>query len=186
MDGAYYNGPLYAARGGQTLGGAYPGRPTLTDVGPITLLFNNGSQGAMAWPGGVVPLQRFDIVAGGSVEPCGYDHPQNGWWWNPDESGRGFFMEWQCATLDMAGYMYDDQGNSVWYLAWGEATSPGAYSFVGKWWRYANGQTLTGAWKPNQRIDDNVAPVTVQFDSSTTATMTLPNGRTTRLVRHQF
>jgi hypothetical protein len=184
MDGAYYTGPLYAARGGQTLGGAYPGRPTLTDVGPVTLLFSNASQGTMVWPGGVVPLQRFDIVVGGSVDAGVFPHPENGWWWNPDESGRGFFMEWQGGTLDMAGYMYDDQGNSVWYLAW-NSFSPDA-PFAGNWWSFANGQTLTGAWKQNQRINDNVAPVTVQFTSPTEAVMTLPNGRTTRLQRHRF
>ena len=32
----------------------------------------------------------------------------------------------------------------------------------------------------------NVAPVTIQFQSATTATMTLPNGRTTNLVRQRF
>jgi hypothetical protein len=31
-----------------------------------------------------------------------------------------------------------------------------------------------------------VAPVTIQFTSATTATLNLPNGRTTQLQRHRF
>ena len=57
--------------------------------------------------------------------------PQAGWWWNPAESGRGFFLEWQGGQLLMAGYMYDDNGNPVWYLSSNSAPSTTLVETVG-------------------------------------------------------
>jgi len=72
----------------------------------------------------------------------------------------------------------------VWYIS--VQPTPDIRTFTGSWWLYGGGQSLTGAYKPATRINDNVAPVTVQFTSATTATMTLPNGRSTNLVRFRF
>ena len=185
LEGALYSGDLLSAAGGQTLGGAYPGFPTLTRVGAVSLAFNTSATGTMVWPGGVVPIRRFDIVPNGLTLAAPAGIPESGWWWNEQEAGRGFFMEWQGNTLDIAGYMYDEQGNSVWSLTVGEMAA-GGRSFRGTWWRYGNGQTLTGAWKPNARIDANVAPLGITFSGPDTALMTLPNGRTTSLRRHRF
>jgi hypothetical protein len=187
LDGSYYSGDLLAARDGQTLGGAYPGFPALSGVGSITLAFNSADEGTILWPGGAVPIQRFNIVPNGLNLPPVAGQPESGWWWNEQESGRGFFMEWQGGNLDIAGYMYDDTGNPVWYLTTGTiGGSETARSFGGNWWSFGNGQTLTGPWKPNTRLSSNVAPVTITFSSPDTALMTLPNGRTTNLKRHRF
>jgi alpha-tubulin suppressor-like RCC1 family protein len=187
LEGAYYAGDLLSASGGQTLGGPYPGFPALATVGRITLSFLNESTGVMAWPGGTVPIQRFNIVPSGlNLAPVA-GQPESGWWWNEQEAGRGFFMEWQGGNLDIAGYMYDEQGNPVWYLTVGTIGGTAEQrSFSGNWWSYGNGQTLTGPWKPNARLSDNVAPVTLQFSAPDTALMTLPGGRTTLLKRHRF
>ena len=142
----------------------------------------------MAWPGGAFAIERFNIMPGGLAAAALAGQPENGWWWNPAESGRGFFIEWQNGTggaqADLVGYMYDDAGDPVWYLS--VYPTPDPLRFSGNWWSYANGQTLTGAYRPPTRVNDNVAPVTVQFHSATTATLTLPGGRTTALVRHRF
>ena len=45
---------------------------------------------------------------------------------------------------------------------------------------------MSYSWKPNARTSDHVAPLTIQFTGTDTATMTLPNGRTTNLKRHRF
>jgi hypothetical protein len=186
LDGSLYTGPLYSAKGGQTLGGTYPGRPTLKDEGPITLAFNDANTGTMVWPGGSVPIQRFNIIPNGMNLPPAANQPESGWWWNEAENGRGFFMEWQGGTLDIAGYMYDDAGNSVWYLTVDSMKGATGQSFTNSWWSYGNGQTLTGAWKPNTRLSTTVAPLSIQFSAPDTAIMTLPNGRTTALKRHRF
>src|SRR5205085_764508 len=128
---------------------------------------------------------RSVVTLPGSAQ-CQPAPPQTGWWWNPledgrgfsievrgnniffasflyDVSGRGFFMEWQNGWLDIAGYMYDDNGNSVWYLTVDQLKGATNQSFGNNWWSYANGQTLTGAWKPNTRINANVAPLSITF-----------------------
>ena len=92
-----------------------------------------------------MPIERFDIVPDGLAAPAQAGQPENGWWWNASESGRGFFIEWQNGSADLAGYMYDDAGNPVWYLSVYETPDP---AFSGSWWSYANGQTMGGAYKP--------------------------------------
>ncbi len=187
LEGSLYNGDLLSASGGQTLGGAYSRFPTLGSAGSMTLTFNNDSTGTLVWAGGTVPIQRFNIVPNGLSLPAVPGQPESGWWWNEQEAGRGFFMEWQNGTLDIAGYMYDDNGNPVWYLTVGDiGGSAAARTFSGTWWSYGNGQTLTGPWRQNARTNSNVAPVTITFSGGDTALMTLPNGRTTSLKRHRF
>ena len=184
LDGSLYNNkPLYQVTGGQTLGGSY--RPaTVAEIGKITLAFADKRRGTMVWPGGVVPIERFNIVASGIDAAPKASQPESGWWWNPEESGRGFFMEWQNGTIDLAGYMYDEQGNPVWYL--GVYETPDIRAVNGNWWSYANGQSMSGTYKPATRVSDNVAPVSITFSGPDTALMTLPNGRTTALRRHRF
>jgi len=182
LNGAYYTGTLSTAHGGQTLGGAYA-LPTLGSAGTVTLLFDDPSHGTLTWPGGSVPLQRQPFVPDGLAAAPMPNQPQNGWWWNAQESGRGFFLEWQGAWLDMAGYMYDDAGNPVWYIT---AAPMQGTSYANTWWTFGGGQTLTGPWQQNHLISNNVAPVTVQFTGPDTALMTLPSGRTTALTRQQF
>ena len=114
------------------------------------------------------------------------NQPEGGWWWNPNEPGRGFFLEWQGGQLFMAGYMYDASGNPIWYLSTNTTPSSNLRSYSGTWWEYGNGQTLTGPYKPATRINDNVAPVTIQFSGPTTGLLTLPGGRTTAIERFRF
>ena len=183
LDGSYFSSDLYTVSGGQTLSGPY--RPAdATKAGALTLLFNDASHGTMVWPGGAVPIERMNLVPGGLVAPVQENVPESGWWWNPQESGRGFFIEWQAGWADLAGYMYDDAGNPVWLIS--VYQTPNARLFRGAWWQYANGQSMNGAFKPPTQISNNVASVTVQFQSATTAILTLPNGRTTSLVRQRF
>ena len=184
LDGSLFTGDLLRVSGGQSLGGAYRAPTPAQSVGPFTLAFDTASTGTMVWPGGTVAIERFNIVTNGIDAAPRANQPETGWWWNPAESGRGFFIEWQDGFADLAGYMYDDAGNAVWYLS--VFQTPDIRAFNGSWWLYANGQSLTGAYKPATKINDNVAPVSIQFTSATTATLMLPNGRSTNLIRHRF
>ena len=184
LDGSLFTGDLLNVAGGQTLGGPYNGLPHSSTLGPITLAFNDGSHGTMIWPGGTVPIERQNLIPGGLTAPPQANQPETGWWWNPNESGRGFFIEWQKGYADIAGYMYDDAGNPVWYISVYE--TPNIRQFAGAWWSYANGQSMSGAYKAPAQVSNNVAPLTVQFSAPDTAIMTLPNGRTTTLTRQRF
>jgi hypothetical protein len=50
--------------------------------------------------------------------------PQVGWWWNPDESGRGYFVESQGGIMYMAAYLYAGNGRARWLVSGGPNADP--------------------------------------------------------------
>ena len=99
--------------------------------------------------------------------------PQAGWWWNPAESGRGFFIESQNGILYMAAYLYADDGRARWLVAGGPNADP--YHYTGRLLEYGGGQTLFGPYvAPRAPID--AGPVTVDFSDDTHGTLTWPGG----------
>jgi hypothetical protein len=180
-----YAGSVTTFSGGQTLTGAYQG-PTqaANPLGTITIVFTSDTTATLAWPGGTIPIQRFDIVPGGSTTTQPATNPQTGFWWNPAESGRGFTVEVQNGVMWFAGYMYDAQGNPVWYLANSNITSPTL--FQGEWTQYANGQTLGGPYKAPIVSNSTVGAATIQFTDNANAMLTLPDGRQIPFVRFAF
>jgi hypothetical protein len=184
LDGSLFNGTLLAFAHGQTLTGAYHAADAAVQSGAITLTFSDAGHGAMIWPGGAVPIERFNIVANGLTATAQPVQPENGWWWNPAESGRGFFVEWQGTGAFAAGYMYDASGNPLWYASL--ATTPDTQSFQGSLLQYSNGQTLTGAYKPPSSTTTDVGSLAIQFQDHMDATMTLPDGRHIPITRFRF
>lgn len=73
--------------------------------------------------------------------------PQSGWWWNPNESGRGYSIERNAASgnLFLAAYLYSQSGAAMWYSSGMASTSPTAY--FGNLYQYSNGQSLTGSYR---------------------------------------
>ena len=175
-----YSGKLLSFGGGQTLSGPFkPNILTNANVGNITLQFTDATHGTLTWPGGTIPIERFIFSSGTPAF-----QPETGWWWNEAESGRGFAIEIQGNHLFMAGYMYDGAGNPIWYVTEGAMASSTLYQNT--WLQFANGQTLTGPFKQNQLINGNAGAITLQFNSATTATLTLPGGRQIALTRFIF
>jgi hypothetical protein len=86
--------------------------------------------------------------------------PQSGWYFNPNEPGRGFAIEIQGNTLFMAAFLYDAAGNPIWFVSGGPMSSDNTYS--GAAYRTANGQPLGGSYR---------APTSVPFGN---ATITFP------------
>lgn len=184
MSGSTFTAPLMEYSGGQTLTGAYQA-PTANTLGNLSVTFSDASHGTLTWPGGTIPIQRFDIVAGGSssVQPSGT--PQAGWWWDPAQGGRGFSIEIQNGTLFMAGYMYDASGNPIWYAS-GPTPMINSNYYQGTWQQYGNGITLTGAYKSPTVTNSDVGVITLIFTSTTTATLILPDGSAIPLIRYSF
>src|ERR1700716_746688 len=86
--------------------------------------------------------------------------PQSGFYFNPNESGRGFTIEIQANALFIAGYLYDAAGDPIWFVSGGLMSSDNTYS--GAAYRTANGQPLGGSYR---------APTSVPFGD---ATITFP------------
>jgi len=186
VDGSLFVGKLEGYSGGQTLTGAF--RPTTFSgyVGDITIAFSDATHGTLLLPGETLAIERFNIVPNGLSLVAGANQPEAGWWWNPAESGRGFFLEWQGNQLFMAGYMYDDAGNPLWYLSGDGTPSANLLSFANVWQQYGNGQSMGGPYKPPVAVNTSVGPVTIQFSSDEAGLMTLPGGKTTTIQRFRF
>jgi hypothetical protein len=181
-----YTGPLITFSGGQTLTGAYvPPVEGANSPGNISITFADDNHASLTWPGGTIPIQRFDIVPGGSTAVQPATNPEAGWWFNPNESGRGFAIEVQNNAMYFAGYMYDNSGNPTWYLAYGPMATGNPSLFQGEWTTFANGQTLTGAYVAPIQNNAMAGAVTLQFHNAYSATLTLPNEQI-ELVRFGF
>jgi hypothetical protein len=99
--------------------------------------------------------------------------PQTGWWWNPAESGRGFFIESQGGITYVAAYLYADDGRARWLVAGGSNADP--YHYAGRLLEYGAGQTLFGAYvAPANPVD--AGPVAVDFSDDTHGTITWTGG----------
>jgi uncharacterized protein (DUF1800 family) len=104
--------------------------------------------------------------------PAALAQIQSGWWYNPGESGRGYFIEQQGSSLFMAAFLYDSSGNATWV---GSTGTIDGMAYQGSLFAYANGQTLTGAY---------IAPVTtpspgdisIVFSDASHGTLTWPEG----------
>jgi photosystem II stability/assembly factor-like uncharacterized protein len=178
-----YQGTLQQYSGGQTLAGTYQAPSYVGSVGQVTLSFDTTTSGRLAWPGGTVPIARYDIVTGGVTSGANSGMPQKGWWWSSSESGRGYFMEVQGSTLFLATYMYDSTGQAVWYISLGAMTSTSLYT--GTLTEFSGGQTLGGSYNA-PTSSSSQGTITLSFSSQTTATLTLPNGSIVALTRYTF
>ena len=178
-----YQGPLQQFSGGQTLSGSYQAPSYVGSVGTVTLSFDTTTSGRLAWPGGTIPITRYDIVSGGVSQGADAGMPQKGWWWSSAESGRGYFIEVQGSTMFLASYMYDGDGQAVWYVSNGAMTTAALYQ--GALTEFRGGQTLGGAYTA-PTSSSNAGTVTLVFTSQTAATLTLPNGQSVALTRYAF
>jgi hypothetical protein len=136
-----FTGQLYYKTGGQTLFGNFVPPGDAVIVGDISFHFTDDTHATLTWPGGTVAVER-QIYGGTDAEFRIY----SGWWWNPAESGSGYSIERQGNKLFLVGFMYDANGQPVWYFSAGSMTTENTYS--GPLLQFANGQTMTGPYKP--------------------------------------
>ena len=76
---------------------------------------------------------------------------QPGYWWNPSEPGRGFFIEQQGNTLYFVGFMYAASGHATWFQSSGAFNTTGSdsgpvCSLIAPLNTYSGGQTFGGAY----------------------------------------
>jgi hypothetical protein len=68
------------------------------------------------------PLRlRMDQLIPGAIA-------QTGWWWNPAEPGRGFFIETNGIGAFVGTFVYDSQGAPTWYVSQQEIQTRSYYT----------------------------------------------------------
>jgi hypothetical protein len=105
--------------------------------------------------------------------------PVAGVWWNPNESGSGFGLDYQNGTLLVEVYSYLAGGASQWYLAAGPVANN---VFTATLDKYTGGQCISCAYKAPGLVG-NDGTITITFTSPTTATADLPGGRHIQIER---
>lgn len=183
-DTAVAQGQLQQFVGGQQLNGSFRTGTYLGSAGTATFAFTSPTVGTVNLPGGVMNIQRFDLVANGAVIGPVVGALANGWWYSSVESGRGYFLESQNGTMMITALEYNDLGQATWYYSRGAMTS--ATLFTGALFEPFGGQTVSGGSNSQATQNYPRGTVTVQFGSTTTATITEPSGRQTAIVRYGF
>jgi monoamine oxidase len=168
-------GPIKVYSGGQALGAPFRAATEGTSLGTVTVQFQTATTATMTWPGGTVSLARYPF--GNGAAPT----VESGWWWNPNEGGRGFSMEFQGSSVFAAAFTYVPTGAPIWYVASGTLTD--ANTFSGQWVQYGGGQTMTGAHKSPTVTNANAGSLQMSFSGPRAGVLTLPNGLTTNIVR---
>jgi hypothetical protein len=175
-----FSSSLYEWRNGQTLTGSYRAPSLLGSWGTLTLHFASPTTGTLTWPGGSVPIERFNFVSNGVLSGPAAGYPETGWYWNSSESGRGYFLEIQGTSLFLSAYMYDSAGYPSWYIANGSMLN--SRFFQGTLTEHCCGQTVYGGYQAAS-VRATRGTVTLQFTSTTTAVLTLPSGQQVSLER---
>lgn len=177
-------GALNSYSGGPSLAGGYKTPTGPVSAGTARLSFIDDAHGTLNWPGGDVAISRFEIASGSLNAPKPAFQPETGWWWSVGEGGRGFAIEVQGDNMFVGGLMYTANGAPVWYVSFGKMTTSSYYE--GVWQQCTNGQSMTGSYRSPACSPVVGGSVAIAFDSATTATMRLPDGRSLRLTRFAF
>ena len=102
--------------------------------------------------------------------------PQIGTWWNPGESGSGYNVDYKNGKLVVTVFSYLTNGAAQWYLASGPLVGT---HFTAPLDTYASGQCISCAYAGPPVPTGNAGTITIDFTSTTTATVYLPGGRVT-------
>lgn len=186
--GSRFTGSLESYRNGQAIGGSYRAPDAPARAASATLDFQS-SRSAMltvtpvdSGTAQTVSLVRFTTSTG--ADATGPVGPESGYWWNPARSGRGFMLDVQGSTAVLVSYLYETTGAPAWYLLTGRTAGPTVAS--GRLEAYADGQTLTGPWRPARALPGSPGPVVWTAVSSNTASLQWPNGEVEPLQRLDF
>jgi len=111
--------------------------------------------------------------------------PRSGVWANLNESGSGYTIEIQEGVLVITIYSYQSGGAPQWYLASGPMTND-QHNFTGTLDKYVGGQCISCVYAGRPSLAGNDGTLSILFLSETSATLTLPGGRTTTIQSFNF
>ncbi|MBM3549512.1 MAG: hypothetical protein FJX54_21450 [Alphaproteobacteria bacterium] len=180
-----FSGTLEAFEGGQTLTGSYRAPTALGSVGNLQIDFTSSRTATLTLPSGAtVSIARYDITTGGSQRGPASGYPRKGWWWNSTEAGRGFFFEVQDSTLFVSGFLYDSSGRAAWYVSSAAMITSSVY--IGTFTEFGGGASFSTTPFTGPTTATGRGLVSIQFDTPSTATMTLSTGAQVTLTRFSF
>jgi|GEM_PF-6391430 len=181
-----YSGELSRYTGGQTLLGAFR-QPNSAKVADAVLNFSSSTTGVLqvkmvSGGGATIQIERFPISTPAfapSTVPFA-----NGWYWNQAEGGRGYFIEVQGTQAFIGSFMYDADGQPVWYVSY--ANVEGLAGVGGLLERYSGGQSLTGPFRPATKSPVSPGPMSFDLSNDGIGRMSLPNKASVDMMPYGF
>jgi len=138
---------------------------------------------------GFLPRDFRNFPAENIVQPLAVSQPsppaapQTGLWWNPEESGSGYGLDYKNGTLVVTVYSYKPNGDPQWYVASGPLNGT---TFTGTLDKYLGGQCISCRYAGRPAVVGNDGAITIEFTSATSANVTLPGGRVTKIQPQAF
>jgi len=119
-----------------------------------------------------------------AVTPLSYAMtPEDGAWWNPSQSGRGWFIMSQNNLMVVASYGYAQNGAPQWYLSTG-TFNPRTRAFSASLLGFQNGQCIGCSYRdPTQT--PSPGNLTITFTADDRATLTQA-GETVQIEKFMF
>jgi YVTN family beta-propeller protein len=163
-------GKLYGTSGPRFFGRPFdPSAVLASEIGTLTLRFSASGTATMAYNVGdiqrTVTLQR-QVQSGDPVPPAVYTDL----WWNPAESGWGLAVHEQRTSLFLAWFVYDNAGDSTWYVASNCAKNASGSSCTGALYR-ATGPRFGPTFDATAVRLFEVGTVTLTFGSADNAVL---------------
>jgi len=107
--------------------------------------------------------------------------PESGWYWNPNESGRGFNLEIQDNALFLSAFVYRPDGSAAWYVGGGPMATD--RNWTAELYETTGGQCIGCPYRsPTLLLTGSVS---ITFTSERSATISLLGG-TVSVVRQDW
>jgi hypothetical protein len=123
----------------------------------------------------VTALALGALLAFAPPAPAGGLYPEDGWWWSPGPSGRGYFIERQEDIMFIVSVHYSDTGEPEWLSAEGSFTASDddgtIGSYTGTVFRSTDGQCIGCEAAAPLSVEDEQSPLNVSFSDSQHATL---------------
>jgi hypothetical protein len=162
---------------GQCISCAYRGPTFAGDDGTMTITFTSPTTADVSLSGGhQTQIQRY--FPSGAAQPA--SAPVAGVWWDRDESGSGYGLDYQNGVLIVQAYSYLAGGAAQWYLGAGNIANNVFQATLDK---YTSGQCISCTYKAPTLVG-NDGQITITFTSPTTADIALPGGRMGHIQRY--
>jgi uncharacterized protein (TIGR03437 family) len=121
-----YAGTAEQYTGGRALNQAATPPTGIVDGPAVRLVFNSAATATLNFGTQNIPIQRYQF-SGQWASPM-LNAPRAGWWDQPTQSGRGYFLEVQGDTLFVGALIYNSSGQPIWFTATGPVNADGAFS----------------------------------------------------------
>jgi len=120
-------------------------------------------------------LGTLILIVTASAAQAQDSYPEDGWWWNSEASGRGYFIERQADYMFIAAFNYTPSGDPEFLTAQGLYT-PGAGEgsigvFTGEVYRSSGGQCAGCAYTAPDTVESSQGPMTISFSDNQTGTL---------------